>query len=299
MKKSIFLIVTIIFLEAYSIAQSTLTVSHGTSPTIDGIISTGEWNDATIKTYQVGTSPNIMTVTVYIKHNGSDTLYIAQNMPNMLSGDRDLVMFDKNNNGGSYPLVDDFMLNKYHCLGGPYLEGQANGSDWNWITPSGWICALTGSDYSSNQGQIEFAISFAKLGITSGIQKTIGFGIIFGDYQSPYDPSTIWGWPANRHPEKPNTWGDMIISFTTDINGIAKNNEINIFPNPANNKVFIVLQNYENALIKIINIEGQLVKDVILNSSNTSINLDNLEKGLYFLQIYTDKEVITKKLIKE
>ncbi len=298
MKKLILLTIVVVFGTTYTIAQNTITVLPGTNPTIDGIISPEEWNDATIFTYQVGSSPNIITVTVYIKHNGSDTLYIAQNMPNTLSGDRDLVMFDKNNNGGALPQADDFIMNKYHYpVGAPLLEGQANGSTWDWGNPSGWIVALTGYDYNNNQGQIEFAVSFSKLGITSVIQKTIGFGIIFGDYQNPYDPSTIWGWPTNCHPEIPNSWGDMIISFSTDINEIVNNNEIIFFPNPATDKIEI--SSTQNASIEIINTQGQIIICKNLKNTQATIDLTKLLSGIYFIKVKTDKGITLKKLIKQ
>ncbi|MCK4361539.1 MAG: T9SS type A sorting domain-containing protein [Bacteroidales bacterium] len=45
--------------------------------------------------------------------------------------------------------------------------------------------------------------------------------------------------------------------------------------------------------------EGKLLQNFILKTSETSINIDNLERGVYFLKIYTEKEVITNKLIKK
>jgi len=66
MKKTILITNAIIFLEAFSIAQNTVTVSQDINQTNNGTILPCERNDATIKTYKVGTSPNIISVIFYL-----------------------------------------------------------------------------------------------------------------------------------------------------------------------------------------------------------------------------------------
>ena len=94
--RELFLLSVFILISFHVFAHSgdTIYVEQGTPPIIDGIISAGEWDDAAVITYQAGFSGNEITVTCYLKHDGTDTLYIAQNMPNTLSGDRDLIWID-------------------------------------------------------------------------------------------------------------------------------------------------------------------------------------------------------------
>lgn len=286
----------------YAHSGDTIRVSQGTIPIIDGTISSGEWDDAEIFTYQAGFTGQEITVTFYIKHNGIDTLYIAQNMPNTLSGDRDLIMFDTYNNGGTNPQTDDYMLNKYHMNGSPTIEEQGTGSLWNMVPQNGWNVALTGEDWSNNIGQIEFAVAFSKLGITTGIQKTIGFGIAFGELTIPYyDPSRIWQWPLNNDLLNPNSWADLI--FFDTLNSInkqineQKDNSILIFPNP-NNGRFTIKGDVDQS-IEIINKIGQVVLSHRFPGSNNQniIDMRNQPNGIYFVKIVSNRNTIIKKII--
>ncbi|APG64375.1 hypothetical protein LPB136_02880 [Tenacibaculum todarodis] len=71
-----------------------------------------------------------------------------------------------------------------------------------------------------------------------------------------------------------------------------------MFPNPTNgNKVYFSVT--EDATIKVYNTLGKLIatQDVTLN--NNSIDVSNLGTGVYLLKIKSDKQYITKKLIKK
>lgn len=302
MKTKLIFTISCIFMSiSIAVAHSgdTIIVPQGTSPIIDGIISSGEWSDAATYTYQAGLSGNIITVSFYVKHNGIDTFYIAQKMPNMLSGDRNLVWLDTYNNGGASPKTDDYMLNKYHLDGSPTIEDKGTGSSWNVVTQSGWIEALTGDDWSSNVGQIEFAVSFSKLGITQGVMKTIGFGIAFGELQNPYNPSSIWSWPANSNYMNPNSWADLIFfDSSTNINEQEKN-DISIFPNPATDKIFIEPSDYKNTTIEIANINGQIIKIINYSKEGGSIDIGELISGVYIIKVRNERGIVIKKIVKQ
>lgn len=72
--------------------------------------------------------------------------------------------------------------------------------------------------------------------------------------------------------------------------------KFSIFPNPVKNKVTVQLKdNLEVKNISIYNSLGQLVK----TSKKQTIDTSSLSKGIYFLQIETDKGKATKKLVIE
>lgn len=82
-----------------------------------------------------------------------------------------------------------------------------------------------------------------------------------------------------------------------------KHKDINLIPNPAENSVDVVLDknNIYNS-IEIYNTLGQKVKSVIpeLEMSTFTIDLSDLSKGIYFVNVTTaDDKVISKKLVKE
>jgi len=77
-----------------------------------------------------------------------------------------------------------------------------------------------------------------------------------------------------------------------------QNTQLQVVPNPASNQVNVVAA-------EGINIESILVMDangrVVLNPNNNekAIDVSQLQKGIYFAKVLTDKGTVTKKIIKE
>ncbi len=79
-----------------------------------------------------------------------------------------------------------------------------------------------------------------------------------------------------------------------------KNDEIDIFPNPANDQLYIKSNNDSNFDIEILNDCGQLVSSYVINEKNQNvafINTSNLANGIYAFRIVTKSKVIVKKII--
>lgn len=75
------------------------------------------------------------------------------------------------------------------------------------------------------------------------------------------------------------------------------NFSLSIFPNPVKNTLNIKFENVNISKIEIIDLLG---KPVISQQANIeSIDVNYLKSGIYFLKLYTDKETITKKFIKQ
>jgi hypothetical protein len=98
--------------------------------------------------------------------------------------------------------------------------------------------------------------------------------------------------------------GDLIDSPSA----IDKNNlgNLNIFPNPSNGitQIEIDLTKTSNVTIKIYDLHGKEIQNLNLGKQGegkliTRINKDgiHLAKGIYFVQLFVDKEINTKKLI--
>lgn len=91
----------------------------------------------------------------------------------------------------------------------------------------------------------------------------------------------------------------------TNIFEVSENIVASISPNPVENQATInfSLENSSNVIIKIINTQGQLVKQVNLGSlSNGSqtieINTNDLGNGIYICKIITDNKILTAKFSK-
>ncbi|MDD4148551.1 MAG: T9SS type A sorting domain-containing protein [Bacteroidales bacterium] len=89
------------------------------------------------------------------------------------------------------------------------------------------------------------------------------------------------------------------ISFTTDVVSVKDDNSIAIYPNPATDLIFLSLSNFENTIVEIFNIQGQLCQSLNLQSNETEINIANLPKGLYLLKVKSPTKIEVRKFIKE
>jgi len=79
----------------------------------------------------------------------------------------------------------------------------------------------------------------------------------------------------------------------------SKNNTISIFPNPVSDQFQVNLNNQQKILnLKILDVNGRIVKKIKPNLSRNTYQLSNLKAGIYFLLLETDKGRLEKKIIK-
>ncbi|MFM2226209.1 MAG: hypothetical protein RJA07_2411 [Bacteroidota bacterium] len=112
---------------------------------------------------------------------------------------------------------------------------------------------------------------------------------------------------VNRADNSFTSSGDSIFVATrilTDgANGIAdihSANNLIIAPNPATS--FITIQSADLSAtnnVAIYALNGELMISQILNLKNQSIAIDNLNKGIYLVQVSNDKGTFVKKFVKE
>lgn len=91
----------------------------------------------------------------------------------------------------------------------------------------------------------------------------------------------------------------LIINVTTNIIESSKEKQLTIYPNPTYDKLNIVNKNEKMKEIKVIDIVGKTVKHYIVNNTNTTIDISDLQKGLYIIWIKGKNEIKTAKIIKK
>jgi hypothetical protein len=103
------------------------------------------------------------------------------------------------------------------------------------------------------------------------------------------------GWANNI-----NLQGFTYFAYThnTDITLLSDSEQayekLNIFPNPVQN--ILTVENFKDLKnIRVYSSIGQLV----IETKADKIDFSKLSKGVYILQLYTDKDILTKKIIKE
>lgn len=91
-----------------------------------------------------------------------------------------------------------------------------------------------------------------------------------------------------------------IIPVFTSVNAISLTNKDFIFPNPANNSIFISAHQHQlKARIYIYSVIGDLVKTINNLQEDEKINISELSSGSYIIQLKDSEHIFTQKLIVE
>ena len=99
-----------------------------------------------------------------------------------------------------------------------------------------------------------------------------------------------------------NEAGDACEDFLVPIGstGIVNNsaeNTLSVYPNPVNDVLNISNVSDANEIV-IYDVTGKVVKSVNVSGNNISVNVSDLAKGIYFVNVYGNKAVQAKKFMK-
>jgi len=93
------------------------------------------------------------------------------------------------------------------------------------------------------------------------------------------------------------------VSNCTSVIQLSDNNsDLNIYPNPFSSQTTITFsETQKNTIIKITDVTGRRVnsEQLIVNSKSVTIDISGYAKGIYFIEVQTEKGVINRKIIKE
>jgi len=92
---------------------------------------------------------------------------------------------------------------------------------------------------------------------------------------------------------------NMFLAKLSSTVGINKFNNtlISIYPNPAINN--ITIETPQQATIKVLNIQGQLMKTLSTSANKTNIDVSALPNGFYVVETKTEKGVVVRKFVKQ
>lgn len=99
--------------------------------------------------------------------------------------------------------------------------------------------------------------------------------------------------------EDPNAPDYSAASMASLINQKAIENAIAIYPNPSNGLYNVELSNETTASIEVYNVLGKLVQSIPQADSKTMIDLTGFPKGVYLVNIFSNGEQTSKKIILE
>ena len=113
-------------------------------------------------------------------------------------------------------------------------------------------------------------------------------GTIMKVYTFPYNANNTLG--------TVNTVDILMGEGVVGLNDVMTNVEANLYPNPAN-QYFNVSSLSIIDRVQITNVLGQVVMTKEIGANGANINIESLEAGNYFVTIYTNEGVATKKLL--
>lgn len=101
-----------------------------------------------------------------------------------------------------------------------------------------------------------------------------------------------------NYPVETNEAVTTISNATLQTTDLVKNSTINIFPNPTKGDVNIEA-NSKIKSVEIYDAQGRIVqKQIGINAEKTKLSIHNANSGMYIFKIITEKETVTKKVIK-
>jgi len=173
--------------------------------------------------------------------------------------------------------------------------------------------------FPQNNDTMQIALELFKNGVlitglnfitTNTVSNWTSFNIPIPSYSSA-DSATInlaafYNDSTCQYPYGP--FGNSIlyvdnISFDNIISSISeqrfRNITFSIYPNPASDIIILNIDNPNNAVLtlNIYNIIGQLIKSEILEQKSEQLNISNLSKGIYILEIKSNEMSEKQKLI--
>lgn len=151
------------------------------------------------------------------------------------------------------------------------------------------IC--TGISALSNNGYVQYGYYLQYMDSTLTTKKYVGTGYekFFSVVENKDNSITASGVSirSNLYNElyivRTDALGSIFHASTTAIN--HHNVECNIYPNPATTELHIDANSIEKLYFQLYDISGKLVSENIFFTNNTSISLEELKQGLYFIQI--------------
>jgi hypothetical protein len=96
----------------------------------------------------------------------------------------------------------------------------------------------------------------------------------------------------------PSKDGEYSMLHFSTVNLSNNNSDIFIFPNPVTD-VMNINSNYKVLNVKVMNFIGQTIYNINVSDLEVTINTSTYGSGIYFVQIETEKEISTKKIIIE
>lgn len=90
----------------------------------------------------------------------------------------------------------------------------------------------------------------------------------------------------------------MAKGWATGLSNVKKQSEVSFFPNPAKDVITLKYQTTKAIDVTIYNVLGAKIKSFTHSTNETSLNISDLEKGMYFIRFNDNGNIISKSFTK-
>jgi len=256
-------------------------------------------------TWQSISFPGTVSATTIVKTGNTILSYIStQSLWSVYKSYNNGSNWSELNFPASFTMIDKFVECNHTLL-------AANGVNPN--TECLYVSADTGNTWIAANGLYEHGLNIVYdfiayntdiyLASLKGVYKSSDNGLNWINTGCPWPVSlaiigdTIYAGNGNQ-----GIWKRSLSNMPSAIaeeDGLSSNSIL--YPNPASDKINIKYKqntSEKNIGIAIYNIMGQLISSHKLQKDNSDIDISNLEKGIYFIQISGDNPITAKFLKK-
>lgn len=87
------------------------------------------------------------------------------------------------------------------------------------------------------------------------------------------------------------------VNCATSVRENTIDNFVRLSPNP-NNGTFNIISEHEIKMVEIMNVNGQVLQSFLTTVKETNVDINNLDKGIYFAKIiHSNGSFVTKKIV--
>jgi poly(3-hydroxybutyrate) depolymerase len=159
-----------------------------------------------------------------------------------------------------------------------------------------------------------FSFNNLKIGILSGsfvvdsMAKLLGMKSVFYTFKdAPHVPFSPGVGTVESSTSYMDTTETLLRDFLFDdiktqgvgVYNVLAPNDVKLYPNPAKEMVTIDIAFGTKNIITLMDLSGKIIETIQSNKASTDLNLNHLQTGIYFVNIYNENGSITKKLIVE
>lgn len=173
-----------------------------------------------------------------------------------------------------------------------------------WLGSSLEVAPLYKDFYDNEQMDLAFTRGDQMSVSGSGVIATVSFIIednLIGytnDYDIPLNVTNVY---AHDHLAEEVMFNgestEVHISIVSSNDNILPEEYIDIYPNPTSGKLVIDTRDLKGESVSLYNALGQLVLEENIQSQQTVLDLDNMSKGIYFLNVRAEEGIVNTKVI--